>query len=151
MFKLRVFNCVKHVISLNHRKQLSTIANFAVSGKVSAFVQDTFVVIDATPAALKTTSSWQDSNEKLKYPLVWLRDNCQCSKCFHKGSSSRVLDWTTFDVNVTPINVVVCLSVFMYGFVCKTNTSCMSSSMNPMQSYKSVGATIMIRCMVWIG
>lgn len=35
--------------------------------------------------------------EKLKYPLIWLRDNCQCSNCFHSQSKSRTIDWTKFD------------------------------------------------------
>lgn len=35
-------------------------------------------------------------NAQLKYPLVWLRDNCQCSKCFDAQTKSRILDWTKF-------------------------------------------------------
>lgn len=38
----------------------------------------------------------------LKFPLVWLRDNCQCPQCFHRESTSRIIDWTKFDVNVQP-------------------------------------------------
>ncbi|XP_052865566.1 gamma-butyrobetaine dioxygenase-like [Anopheles cruzii] len=37
--------------------------------------------------------------DRFEYPAVWLRDNCQCEACFHGGSSSRVLDWQTFDVD----------------------------------------------------
>lgn len=33
-----------------------------------------------------------------EFPLVWLRDNCQCSDCFHPGSYSRILNWERFDV-----------------------------------------------------
>lgn len=28
-----------------------------------------------------------------KFPLVWLRDNCQCDECFHRESQSRVIIW----------------------------------------------------------
>ncbi|KAG6441935.1 gamma-butyrobetaine dioxygenase [Manduca sexta] len=41
----------------------------------------------------------------LKFPFVWLRDNCQCEECFHKSAKSRILDWSNFDVNVQPIDV----------------------------------------------
>lgn len=34
-----------------------------------------------------------------EFPLVWLRDNCQCSACFHPGSHSRILNWESFDVD----------------------------------------------------
>ncbi|XP_050078313.1 gamma-butyrobetaine dioxygenase-like [Anopheles maculipalpis] len=37
--------------------------------------------------------------ERYEFPAVWLRDNCQCERCFHDGSSSRVLDWERFDVD----------------------------------------------------
>uniref|UniRef100_A0A182Y3J0 Uncharacterized protein n=1 Tax=Anopheles stephensi TaxID=30069 RepID=A0A182Y3J0_ANOST len=36
---------------------------------------------------------------RYEFPVVWLRDNCQCERCFHGGSSSRVLDWERFDVD----------------------------------------------------
>ncbi|XP_055644120.1 gamma-butyrobetaine dioxygenase-like [Toxorhynchites rutilus septentrionalis] len=36
---------------------------------------------------------------RYKFPLVWLRDNCQCSECFHPGSHSRILNWESFDVD----------------------------------------------------
>lgn len=70
---------------------------FAMS---SAIVKDTFVVIE-------TRSLIKEQNEVLRYPIVWLRDNCQCNKCFHKESLSRVLDWSAFDVNLKPIEVEV--------------------------------------------
>lgn len=41
-----------------------------------------------------------DENKSLKYPIVWLRDNCQCKECFHGGSMSRIIDWSKFNVNV---------------------------------------------------
>uniref|UniRef100_A0A182MIK2 Gamma-butyrobetaine hydroxylase-like N-terminal domain-containing protein n=1 Tax=Anopheles culicifacies TaxID=139723 RepID=A0A182MIK2_9DIPT len=37
--------------------------------------------------------------ERYEFPAVWLRDNCQCERCFHRGSSSRVLNWELFDVD----------------------------------------------------
>ncbi|XP_052892301.1 gamma-butyrobetaine dioxygenase-like [Anopheles moucheti] len=37
--------------------------------------------------------------ERYEFPAVWLRDNCQCGRCFHGGSSSRVLNWERFDLD----------------------------------------------------
>ncbi|XP_053661944.1 gamma-butyrobetaine dioxygenase-like [Anopheles marshallii] len=47
--------------------------------------------------------------ERYEFPAVWLRDNCQCVRCFHGGSSSRVLNWERFDVdrvNVAQVSVL---------------------------------------------
>lgn len=40
----------------------------------------------------------QSPQKQFKYPLVWLRDNCQCDKCFHKKSSSRTINWEKFSI-----------------------------------------------------
>lgn len=45
--------------------------------------------------------------EQLKFPAIWLRDNCQCSECFHKDSNSRTIIWNDFNVNVNPIDIQV--------------------------------------------
>ncbi|XP_058453202.1 gamma-butyrobetaine dioxygenase-like [Malaya genurostris] len=37
--------------------------------------------------------------QRFVFPLVWLRDNCQCSECFHAKSYSRILNWELFRVN----------------------------------------------------
>lgn len=39
-------------------------------------------------------------NKTHYFPLVWLRDNCQCEKCYHEQSSSRILNWDSFNVDV---------------------------------------------------
>ena len=40
----------------------------------------------------------QSPKIQFKYPLIWLRDNCQCDKCFHKKSSSRTINWEKFSI-----------------------------------------------------
>lgn len=30
---------------------------------------------------------------EMKFPTVWLRDNCQCSDCFHDTTKSRKINW----------------------------------------------------------
>lgn len=29
----------------------------------------------------------------MKFPTIWLRDNCQCSECFHDTTKSRKINW----------------------------------------------------------
>lgn len=47
----------------------------------------------------------KNTKETYKYPLVWLRDNCQCSSCFHENSSSRTIDWEKFSVDQELVGV----------------------------------------------
>lgn len=34
-----------------------------------------------------------------EYPIIWLRDNCQCNECFDPVTKSRKIDWETFNFN----------------------------------------------------
>ena len=45
-----------------------------------------------------------DVNE---YPAVWLRDNCQCSRCYNKHANARLLLMKDLDVDVKPDRVSV--------------------------------------------
>lgn len=40
--------------------------------------------------------------EEYRFPFVWLRDNCQCSECFHSPSNSRTIDIEQFNFDVKP-------------------------------------------------
>lgn len=43
-----------------------------------------------------------------KFPLIWLRDNCQCPECFHADSQSRVIkNWENFKFDVSLKSAVV--------------------------------------------
>ncbi|XP_058816035.1 gamma-butyrobetaine dioxygenase-like [Topomyia yanbarensis] len=37
--------------------------------------------------------------QRFEFPLIWLRDNCQCAECFHPKSYSRILNWELFKVD----------------------------------------------------
>ena len=37
-----------------------------------------------------------------QYPMVWLRDNCQCPLCFHESSHSRRMLMKDLDLDVAP-------------------------------------------------
>lgn len=53
--------------------------------------------------------------EELKFPLIWLRDNCQCSQCFHVMSNSRTIDAEKFNFNIQPSVTVVSYETFNYN------------------------------------
>lgn len=72
------------------------------SQSISASVENRFIVMNYTDL----------TNEKVKYkyPLVWLRDNCQCPKCYHNHSKSRAINWELNRYNTEPKSVSVSLS-----------------------------------------
>lgn len=70
-------------------------------GKINVLNDDKYVMLNC------------DESKSLKYPIVWLRDNCQCTECFHSGSSSRIIDWSKFNVNVKIDSISVRI-IFFY-------------------------------------
>lgn len=58
------------------------------------FWSSTRASVDNRFAIIETNEG--ESKVQFKYPLVWLRDNCQCNECFHAESSSRTLNWEKF-------------------------------------------------------
>lgn len=75
-------------------------ASFLAAAKTSLDRRFMIVDVNISEIDLKT--------EEFKYPLVWLRDNCQCSSCFHAQSKSRIIDWTKFDIrNAQPKSISV--------------------------------------------
>lgn len=64
-------------------------------------VQDRFVHL--------TINGEQAETLTYKFPLIWLRDNCQCSECYHPTSGSRIIrNWENFRYNVSTKSAVVC-------------------------------------------
>jgi len=49
----------------------------------------------------------EDDKEELRFPHVWLRDNCQCPSCFHRTSNSRIIDIEQFDFDTSPTDVLL--------------------------------------------
>lgn len=47
------------------------------------------------------------NNKTEKFPLVWLRDNCTCEKCYHKQSISRIINWDDYQTNIAAESVHV--------------------------------------------
>lgn len=47
-----------------------------------------------------------NGGEPLQFPSIWLRDNCQCSACFHDNTKSRQINWkrASVDSRIRSIN-----------------------------------------------
>uniref|UniRef100_A0A182XL26 Gamma-butyrobetaine dioxygenase n=1 Tax=Anopheles quadriannulatus TaxID=34691 RepID=A0A182XL26_ANOQN len=80
----------------------------ATSSAPSSSLQISEATFDANRSRVVVTVLLADdggaTEQRYEFPAVWLRDNCQCERCFHGGSTSRVLDWERFDVD--GVNVV---------------------------------------------
>lgn len=99
-FKIRDYDC-----SLKKSQcVISGVVQRSLTTKVQSDKQQEFTVKvnDA-----KKTIVLVDGSDAFEYPFVWLRDNCQCSECFHETSLSRIINWEKFDLSVSPKNVEV--------------------------------------------
>ncbi|KAM7343013.1 gamma-butyrobetaine dioxygenase-like [Cochliomyia hominivorax] len=76
-------------------KQLNT--GYARSLSASVKKTDQMILINEFSDSASTTNDIST----LKFPGVWLRDNCLCDQCFHKDSLSRKpLRWNNFDCDI---------------------------------------------------
>lgn len=55
----------------------------------------------------KTVSVEGYSKDTLKFPGVWLRDNCQCEHCFSQSAQGRKINYSDFSFDVHAKNVEV--------------------------------------------
>ena len=46
-----------------------------------------------------------DGMENHHFPAIWLRDNCQCSKCFSKHAKARLVLMRNLDLDMIPTSV----------------------------------------------
>lgn len=56
----------------------------------------------------KVVSVKEGSKNSLRFPGIWLRDNCQCEVCYSENAQSRRIDYSDFSFEVKAENVEVC-------------------------------------------
>lgn len=56
--------------------------------------------------AMMLRISWATGGEE-GYPLIWMRDNCQCPACFHPTAKNRLLSMGALAIDVRPTAVQV--------------------------------------------
>lgn len=68
----------------------------------------TNVTVQGRFVCLELLNSENESKKTVhKYPSIWLRDNCQCPKCYHGDSKSRVLNWQDLKYDLAPKTIEV--------------------------------------------
>ena len=88
-----------------------------------------------------------ETHKSYEFPIIWLRDNCQCQECFDKVTYSRKIDWETFNLNVetlrdAKVRLIDELMWFMTSSLLSlSRTALTPSSMKPKCGWKSIGAT----------
>lgn len=106
MFGLAAMKTMLKCTIQRHLRMMSSFT--AASAEASS--DGRYVMIDLKKSEPHASSA----SEKHKYPLIWLRDSCQCSECFHAQSKSRTIDWTKFDFkNAHPKSISVILCCFL--------------------------------------
>lgn len=107
MFRLFKIRHIFEHSTRNYLRMISKPSSFkAAAAKTSSDRRFMIIDVNKRDDSAKT--------EQMKYPLIWLRDNCQCSSCFDAQSKSRTIDWTQFDFqNAHPKSILVSL---YYGF-----------------------------------
>lgn len=108
---IKIANFLK-IANATWHQQLKKCSNLVAMTNAKLTADQRFVVVDVNK---KTGKDLNESEKQLKYPSMWLRDNCQCSECFHASSKSRTIDWTTFDLNsAKPKSIAVRTLDFIY-------------------------------------
>ncbi|CAG2068012.1 unnamed protein product, partial [Timema podura] len=116
-------SCSSRFFLLNpHSNKLQTNVGFLVAVPIRCFAhfpnqrQDEkhkVLPLDVGPVICGTAVSPQEKlvvvslsdGSENKYPWLWLRDNCQCDRCYSPALHSRIIDWEHFDINITPANL----------------------------------------------
>lgn len=100
MLRLFTRKVLEHSMRFNWRVASRHSSFQATAANTSA--DRRYMIIDINKGEQSTNC------ERLKYPLIWLRDNCQCSTCFDAQSKSRTIDWTKFHLkNAHPKSITV--------------------------------------------
>lgn len=103
------FISLKKILEYSAEKYLKTTLRNGSFSTVSAktSIDHRYMIVDINKNENASNS------EQLKYPLIWLRDNCQCSNCFHAQTKSRIIDWTKFNFeNALPKSITVSYSIY---------------------------------------
>ncbi len=65
------------------------------------------------PNSNRLSIRWEGKTQDNQYPLVWLRDNCQCPLCFDSSSQSRTINLADFNIE-HKLRAVVSIIYFKY-------------------------------------
>ena len=67
----------------------------------------------------------KDGTNLKKYPYIWLRDHCKCSKCFNQNTEELEFDLSEIPLNIKPTSVkniansvcqIICKFFYFHSF-----------------------------------
>ena len=76
---------------LNICRKLSTLKTALKPVKVN---------VTTSPKGTNVLSVKWNTNQDVDYPAVWLRDNCQCPKCYQKTAMARLSLMRNLNVDI---------------------------------------------------
>lgn len=79
-----------------HKRGNSTAVNTATKFDLSPSIIQT---VPTTSHSLKIIFK---DHQTCDFKYVWLRDNCQCSKCIHPDNKQKLTDSASLDINIRP-------------------------------------------------
>lgn len=114
----RVIGGLKKILESSSQKYLKLAVQNASFLAAKTTADKRYMIVD-----INKSENAANQCEQFKYPLIWLRDNCQCSSCFHAQSKSRTIDWTQFDFeNTQPKSISVSKCLLKSELIIKTTT-----------------------------
>lgn len=93
---------VRFKSKMNLTRKLLHLTNKTLWIAKPTFTSHSFLSRFSTKANLSTDTENLEvnfENDVEQFPLVWLRDNCTCANCFHKQSTSRIINWNEFNID----------------------------------------------------
>jgi hypothetical protein len=73
--------------------------------------QDCLTLVQAQKTAKGTevlSVQWNNNKVEAQYPAVWLRDNCQCPKCYQNSALARKLVMKDLDAGISMTEPKLC-------------------------------------------
>ncbi|GAB0088837.1 hypothetical protein DMENIID0001_033010 [Sergentomyia squamirostris] len=93
MLRSNFLTCQFEILRRISKRFISSREKFTPLGRLSVCESDQVLSLDY-------------GNRLMYFPILWLRDNCQCSECFNPPTHSRIIDWYNFNVN-TKLETIV--------------------------------------------
>ena len=96
--------------SQNTKLNVNNIENYSLQNVKSGLLIETKFSSDSIQ--FKT-----NDNTLKKYPYIWLRDHCKCSKCFNQQTEELENDLTEISIDIKPIEIKQ-ISDSSFGIIC---------------------------------
>ncbi|XP_071533102.1 gamma-butyrobetaine dioxygenase-like isoform X2 [Panulirus ornatus] len=95
-----------HARTLSSAKDIGQRENMEMSQPHPKLPTITVASVSPNPSTAMLHVYWGEGGMD-EFPYVWLRDNCQCSKCFHPTAFSRLMLVDTLQLSVSPTTLQV--------------------------------------------